>query len=101
MPQDEVSCLSTNNRVAAMDGMVENNMAKSAMMAMKDYFDPCMLVNWSGDPPALHMTTVLWTSHGRACCSTKGILRPHSLAEAEHSSITTTLTISNWLIWGS
>ena len=42
-----------------MDGMVENNMAKSAMMTMKDYFDPFMLVNWSGDPPALHMTTVL------------------------------------------
>ena len=51
--------LSTHNRVAAMDGMVENNMAKSAMMTMKDYFDPFMLVNWSGDPPALHMTTVL------------------------------------------
>ncbi|CAK0742759.1 hypothetical protein CVIRNUC_001419 [Coccomyxa viridis] len=31
-----------------MDGMVENHMAKSAMMTMKDYFDPFMLVNWSG-----------------------------------------------------
>ena len=29
--------LSTHNRFAAMDGMVENNMAKSAMMTMKDY----------------------------------------------------------------
>ena len=49
-----------------MDGMVENNMAKGMSIAMKDYFDPLMLVNCSGDTPAVHMTILLGTYHQHA-----------------------------------